>query len=219
MSGKKIGVSVIIIIVVLALGVGVGYYLSTNTNNCDFENKEYAEDNKSSSGDTGRKLNVNELDLFEKYLETPGIKDFIKMPYSDLTEFSLNIFLMHSYLGRTATKEEIKEITGEDNPPVPLHLFFKTNIEYYFKEHTGKDLSIIKKENLPDYSEKYYSYYNRVSDADLVDIDVISGVEYGNKYIIRFTNNNYNYGNKATFELTLNKVNGQYLFVSNVIVK
>ncbi len=163
--------------------------------------------------DSTRELNKNELDLFEKYLEAPGIWNFISTQYKDLTEFNLSYFLSYYYNSIEATNDQIIDIAGEDGPSVPLHLFPKANIDLYFLQHTGKDVSIIKPEFLPLYSEKYHSYYNRTSDANFMDIDVISGTESGNKYVIK-----YKHGETSTFELTLNKVNGEYLFVSNVTI-
>ena len=60
-------------------------------------------------------------------------------------------------------------------------------------------------------------------DYHKMEIDVVSGTETNDKFVIRYTtkdyiSKNYKYGETITFELTLNKVNGVYQFVSNVIV-
>ena len=237
---------VIGMIVVLAIGIGAGYIISENfkkgnivkeassedvkaqtqiDKNVEIKNEEIINDevrNEEVSGTTdtnkeGRRvLNQNELDLFEKYLEAPGIWNFIYTTYNDLSEFNLSSFLRYYYSSVDATKEQIKDITGEDEPPVPVHLFSKVVIDDVFKKYTGKDVSVINKDLLPMYSEKYNSYYNRTSDAEFKDIDVISGIEEENKYTIKYTSFDYSDNKIATYELILNKVNGEYLFVSNV---
>ena len=166
-----------------------------------------------------RTLDKNELDLLENYLKSPGIFNFIYTTYNDLTEFNLRSFLKYYYnVSSEATDEQIKDITGEENPPVPLHLFLKSSVDEFFKENTGKDVSIIRSDLLPLYTEKYNSYYNRTSDATVFDINVISGTEQNDKYVIRYTKVDDYSGETKTFEVTLNKVGNKYLFVSNVNV-
>lgn len=245
MEKRKISLITIIIgvIVVLTIGIGVGYIISENVKKGNIVKEASSEDVKtqiqndrndeiindvvkneeiinnevvSTNKDGRRVLNQNELDLFEKYLEAPGIWNFIYTTYNDLSEFNLSSFLRYYYRSVDATKEQIKDITGEDESPVPVHLFSKVSIDDIFKKYTGKDVSVINKDLLPMYSEKYNSYYNRTSDAEFKYIDVISGIEEENKYTIKYTSFDYSDNKIATYELILNKVNGEYLFVSNV---
>lgn len=162
-----------------------------------------------------RKLSEAELDLFENYFNTPTIWNFLLPVYSDISEFSLSYFLRwYFYNDVTASEKEAKEITGQEYVAVPIHLYSKEIIDNTFKKYTGKDVSILKEENMPKYYEKLDRYYNGTSDYETMTIDVISGTELNGKFVIRY--NGTKVGKTKTYEVTLNRVNGQYLFISNV---
>ena len=244
MEKKKISVLtfVLVIIIVLAIGVVAGYFvsiklnegkpsenntikneLSVNDSEEKEENKienkieeveevEVEEDEEEELASGERKLTQNELDLFENYLNAPAIVNFLYFPYKDLTEFSLGTYLKYRVGRYEATLEEAKMITGEEEPLVPVHLYNKSVIDEFFKEHTGEDISIVK--NIGGYSEELQCYYTRTSDAEYIYVNVISGIEDGDKYIIKYNDTENNF--TSEYEVTLRKVNGKYLFVSNV---
>ena len=193
----------------------------TNVNNIDIATNEDATSQEEQIRQKfTRELNKNELDLLEVYLESPGIWNFIYFEYKDLSEFNLRDFLRYYYNRNEATDEMVKNITGQEDYPVPIHLYAKTYIDDIFKKYTGEDVSIIKnQDHLPLYSEMYKSYYNSTSDADYLDIDVKSGTEFDDTYTIRYTLDSVFLNNKE-YELVLRKNrSGTYLFVSNIAVK
>ena len=167
--------------------------------------------------DEQRDLNKDELDLFGKYLETPGIWNFIYTEYKDLSEFDFRAFLKYFYNSTYASEEVAKEITGEEELFTPIHLFDKNAVELHFEKYTGKDISIIKSEKMPLYSEKYKSYYNSTSDACIFEIEVVSGKKVDNRFFITYnTLDEYYKTPSGTYVVTLDKVDGEFLFVSNV---
>ena len=162
-----------------------------------------------------RVLTQAELDLFENYLNTPTIWNFLFTTYSDISEFNLQGFLRYYFYNDSiASEEKAKEITGEEHIAVPIHLYSKDIIDATFKKYTGKDVSVIKTENLPRYYEKLNTYYNGTSDYETITIDVISGKQINDKFVLIY--NGTKLGETKQYELTMNRVNGQYLFVSNI---
>ncbi len=234
---------VLVIIIVLAIGVAAGYFASIKLNEekpsknntiknelsvnkveekeeeNEIENKieevteiEEEEEDKEELASGERKLTQNELDLFEQYLETPVVANFVSVQFETAKDIDLQEFLRYLLLSRDeATLEEAQEITGEEDPLVPVHLYYKANIEEYFKKYTEIELSDLKY----DFSKLYkgYYFYTRTSDAMSYDINVLSGIEKGNEYILKYDLEN---GTVPRFELTLKKVDGSFKFISNI---
>ena len=174
------------------------------------EEEEEDEEEELASGE--RRLTQNELDLFEQYLETPVVANFVSVQFETAKDIDLQEFLRYLLLSRDeATLEEAQEITGEEDPFVPVHLYYKANIEEYFKKYTEIELSDLKY----DFSKLYkgYYFYTRTSDAMSYDINVLSGIEKGNEYILKYDLEN---GTVPHFELTLKKVDGSFKFISNI---
>lgn len=220
---KNNGEVIFLLFVIIILLVIIGYLISCKTITTETFTEvanestqvEKTEDNAKEDDSSTRTLNENELDLFEQYLESEGVWNFLYVQYADVSEFNLKEFLTYYFVNSTdATDKQILEYLGEKEPNVPMHLYFKTNLDETFKKFTGKDVSVItNKDYLPPVTKDGYYYYNRTSDANFADFDVISGTEDGNKYVITYTAKSFD-GEK--YEVTLEKVDGKFLFVSNV---
>lgn len=221
---KNTGEVIFLLFVIIILLFIIGYLISCKTiTNSTFN--EIATENASNETPvvegTKRELTQNELDLFEQYLESRGVWNFLYVEYADVSEFNLKEFLTYYFEGSIeATDKEVLEITGEKEAVVPLHLYWKTVLDDTFKTFTGKDVSVItNKELLPDMTKDEKYYYTRTSDANFADFELKSGTEDGSTYVIRYSVNCWDEDKNGEYDLTLNKVDGKFQFVSNVKAK
>lgn len=172
-----------------------------------------AEKNKVENG----KMSQDMMDLFEQYLGTDGNINFLMVDYKSISDIDVEKLFRYDtmHVSYIASETELKEMGKADNA-VPVHIFTKVNVENYFKSKTGEDISILKKPI--QYTWKNVNYLNETSDWFDNDIHVTGGYIKDNIFVIDYTGSVLVGNNgKKNFEVTLKKVDGKFIFVSNIM--